>query len=51
MYPTMEIYATACNDFPECVDEEDEKLCFDNAAISSYHRQWVSLQFNTDIFI
>ena len=35
MYPTMEIYATACacNDFPECVDEEDEKLCFDNAAL------------------
>ena len=33
MYPIMEIYATACNDFPECVDGEDERLCFDNTAL------------------
>ena len=33
MYPTMETYATACNDFPECVDGEDEKLCTDDTAL------------------
>ena len=27
MYPTMETYATPCDDFPECVDGEDEKMC------------------------
>ena len=33
MYPKMETYATACNDFPECVDEADEKFCSDNTAL------------------
>ena len=33
MYPSMEIYATACNDFPECVNGEDENLCLDNSAL------------------
>ena len=33
MYSIMETYATACNDFPECADEEDEKLCSDNTAL------------------
>ena len=33
MYPKMETYATACNDFPECVDEADEKSCSDNTAL------------------
>ena len=33
MYPIMETYATACNDFPECVDGEDERLCFVDSAL------------------
>ena len=33
MYSKMETYATACNDFPECVDEEDEKLCSYNNSL------------------
>ena len=34
MYPEkMEIYATACDGFPECVNGEDERLCFDNTAL------------------
>ena len=34
MYPTMETYATPCDDFPECVDGEDEKFCANNTTLN-----------------
>ena len=33
MYPIMETLATACNNFPECVDGEDEQFCSDNTVL------------------
>ena len=35
MYPTMEIYAIACDDFPECDDYTDEKFCSDEYVSST----------------
>ena len=34
MYPNIETYATACDGFPECVDQEDETLCSDEAILN-----------------
>ena len=34
MYPTMETYATPCDDFPECVDGEDEKMCDNDTTLN-----------------
>ena len=34
MYPIVVTYATACDGFPECANQEDEVLCSDEAILN-----------------